>query len=53
MDQVEKLCNNLCLINKGKLILEGSLSEIRSSHSNNAIEAEFYGNLGIEIRILF
>ena len=25
MDQVEKLCNNLCLINKGKLILEGSL----------------------------
>ena len=45
MDQVEKLCNNLCLINKGKLILEGSLSEIRSSHSNNAIEAKFYGNL--------
>ena len=45
MDQVEKLCNNLCLINKGKLILEGSLSEIRLSHSNNAIEAKFYGNL--------
>ena len=47
MDQVEKLCNNLCLINKGKLILEGSLSEIRSSHSNNAIEAKFYGNLDV------
>ena len=47
MDQVEKLCNNLCLINNGKLILEGSLSEIRSSHSNNAIEAKFYGNLDV------
>ena len=45
MDQVEKLCNNLCLINEGKLILEGSLSEIRSSHSNNAIEVKFYGDL--------
>ena len=45
MDQVEKLCNNLCLINNGKLILEGSLSEIRSSHSNNAIEVKFYGDL--------
>jgi len=47
MDQVEKLCNNLCLINKGKLILEGSLREIRSSHSNSAIEAKFYGNLEV------
>ena len=47
MDQVEKLCNNLCLINKGKLILEGSLSEIRSSYSNNAIEVKFYGNLDV------
>ena len=47
MDQVEKLCNNLCLINKGKLILEGSLNKIRSSHSNNTIEAKFYGKLDV------
>ena len=47
MDQVEKLCNNLCLINKGKVILEGSVREIRASHSNNAIEAKFCGNLDV------
>ena len=47
MDQVEKLCNNLCLINKGRLILEGSLRKIRSSHSNNTIEAKFHGKLDV------
>ena len=45
MDQVERLCNNLCLINKGRLVLEGSLNDIRSSYSNKAIEAKFYGNI--------
>ena len=45
MDQVEKLCNNLCLINKGRLVLEGSLNDIRSSYSSKAIEAKFYGNI--------
>ncbi len=45
MDQVERLCNNLCLINKGRLILEGSLNDIRSSYSNKAIETKFYGNI--------
>ena len=45
MDQVERLCNNLCLINKGRLVLEGSLNDIRSSYSNKAIETKFYGNI--------
>ena len=45
MDQVERLCNNLCLINKGRLVLEGSLNDIRSSYSSKAIEAKFYGNI--------
>ena len=45
MDQVERLCNNLCLINKGRLVLEGSLNDIRSSYSSKAIETKFYGNI--------
>ena len=45
MEQVERLCNNICLINEGKIILEGALNTIRESHSGNAIEVRFSGNL--------
>ena len=37
MEQVERLCNNICLINKGKIIFEGA-NTLRESHSSNAIE---------------
>ena len=45
MEQVERLCNNICLINKGKIILEGALNTIRESHSSSAIEVRFSGDL--------
>ena len=45
MEQVERLCNNICLINKGHILLEGPLSEIRKSHSENAIELNFSGKI--------
>ena len=45
MEQVERLCNNICLINKGHILLEGPLSEIRKSHSEDAIELNFSGNI--------
>ena len=45
MEQVERLCNNICLINKGQILLEGSLNEIRESHSNDAIEVKFSGEI--------
>ena len=45
MEQVERLCNNICLINKGHILLEGSLSEIRKSHSENVIELNFSGKI--------
>ena len=45
MEQVEKLCNNICLINKGHILLEGPLSEIRKSHSEDAIELNFSGQI--------
>jgi len=45
MEQVERLCNNICLINKGHILLEGSLSEIRKSHSEDAIELNFSGKI--------
>ena len=45
MEQVERLCNNICLINKGHILLEGPLSEIRKSHSEDAIELNFSGKI--------
>ena len=45
MEQVERLCNNICLINKGHILLEGPLSEIRESHSEDAIELNFSGKI--------
>ena len=45
MEQVERLCNNICLINKGHILLEGPLSEIRKSHSEDAIELNFSGQI--------
>ncbi len=43
MEQAEKLCDKICLINKGKVVLYGSLSEIKKSHGSNAIHLEFEG----------
>ena len=45
MEQVERLCNNICLINKGHILLEGPLGEIRKSHSEDAIELNFSGKI--------
>ena len=45
MEQVERLCNNICLINKGHILLEGPLSDIRKSHSEDAIELNFSGKI--------
>ncbi len=45
MEQVERLCNNICLINKGQILLEGSLSKIRKSHSEDAVVLNFSGKI--------
>ena len=31
MDQVEKLCDSICLINKGEAVLAGKMREIKSA----------------------
>ncbi len=48
MEQVERLCNNICLIDKGEVVLEGALQNIRNSHSSNAVEVRFSGSLDNE-----
>ncbi|MDC1067964.1 ATP-binding cassette domain-containing protein [Candidatus Kapabacteria bacterium] len=45
MSQVEKLCDDIILINKGQVILEGSLVEIKQSFGRNNLLFEFEGNI--------
>jgi len=44
MDQVEKLCDSICLINNGEAVLEGKMREIKSRYERNHVIVEFEGN---------
>jgi ABC-2 type transport system ATP-binding protein len=44
MDQVEKLCDNICLINKGQAVLRGSVRDIKRSYGKNNVAIEYEGN---------
>jgi ABC-2 type transport system ATP-binding protein len=44
MDQVEKLCDSICLIDKGKAVLAGKVREIKASYERNRVIVEFEGN---------
>ncbi len=43
MDQVERLCDAICLINRGKSVLEGNLNEIRASYGRQDVQLEYEG----------
>jgi len=45
MEQVERLCNNICLIDRGSIVIEGSLEDIRKKHSSDAVEVRFSGEI--------
>ncbi len=44
MDQVEKLCESICLINNGRAVLAGKMREIKSRYERNHVIVEFEGN---------
>lgn len=44
MEQVEKLCDNICLINDGDIVLSGKLRDIKKNYGNNSIRIDFAGN---------
>jgi ABC-2 type transport system ATP-binding protein len=44
MDQVEKLCDSICLINNGEAVLEGRMREIKSRYERNRVIVEFEGS---------
>jgi ABC-2 type transport system ATP-binding protein len=44
MDQVEKLCDEIAIVYKGKLVLEGSMKAIKARYPANRIHVHFEGD---------
>ena len=44
MDQVEKLCDAICLIDQGRAVLAGKVREIKSSYPRDRVIVEFEGS---------
>jgi ABC-2 type transport system ATP-binding protein len=44
MEQVEMISDNICLINKGEKVLEGSLSRIKQQYGKNTVVLDYEGD---------
>src|SRR6476660_6515332 len=47
MDVAEKVCDDICLLNRSQKVLDGSLREIKSSFGHNAIAVRASGGDGV------
>ena len=48
MDQVERLCDSICLIDHGRAILEGDLKKIKASYGKNHVQMQYEGDPQLE-----
>ncbi|MGL1890784.1 MAG: ATP-binding cassette domain-containing protein [Spirochaetaceae bacterium] len=46
MEQAEKLCSHIMIINKGEAVINGEISDIKKSFGNRSVALEFDGNGG-------
>jgi ABC-2 type transport system ATP-binding protein len=44
METVEKLCDNICLINHGNIVLQGGLNEVKRRYGTDTIHIEYEGD---------
>lgn len=44
MEQAEKLCDKICLINKGRVVVEGSVAEVKKRYGKNSVHLEYEGD---------
>jgi ABC-2 type transport system ATP-binding protein len=51
METAEKLCSDILLLNKGKEVCKGSLSEIKRDFGTNNVKIEFEGNASFLISL--
>jgi len=45
MEQVEKSCDRICLIHRGRAVVQGELARIRQEHGSNTVHVEYTGVL--------
>lgn len=45
MEEAEKMCNSICLINHGRVVVEGDLKKVKASYGRNSILVEGQGDL--------
>ncbi len=45
MEQVEKLCDHICLIHQGKVLIEDELRAVKRAFGKNSVEIEYVGSL--------
>ena len=50
MEQVEEICEDIVLMNKGKVILEGKVDTLKDRFKENKFRIEFAGNLPSELQ---
>ena len=48
MDQVERLCDAICLIDHGNVVLEGDLKKIKASYGTNHVQIQYEGDPKLE-----
>lgn len=44
MEQVEQMCDDICLFNKGKVVLTGNLRQVKKDFGKNTVLLEFEGD---------
>ncbi|MDX1430035.1 MAG: ATP-binding cassette domain-containing protein [Rhodothermales bacterium] len=44
MEQVEQLCDDICLISNGRILVDGKLREVKAAHGRNVVAMEFDGD---------
>jgi len=44
MDQVEKLCDAICLVNHGRAVLQGSLREVKAGYGSRFVQIAYEGD---------
>ena len=44
MDQVERLCDDIALIDKGRVVISGSVADVRSRYRSNRVSIQYIGD---------
>jgi ABC-2 type transport system ATP-binding protein len=47
MDQVERICDEITLVNQGKAVLQGVLRDVKASYGKSSVRMEYDGSLPV------